>query len=79
MIQDKINSNYVRIINFVTNGLDSEKEVIKEKCILFIKILNDPIYTLDRQRLFCATWFRRDLEKWIVEDDIMRFFEGVKW
>lgn len=77
MIQDKINSNYVRIINFVTDGLDSGSATKREKCRLFIKMLNDPIYTLDRQRLFCATWFRRNLNKWITEEDVMRFFEGV--
>ncbi len=79
MIQEKIELNYVRIINFVTNGLDSENEVVKDKCLQFIRILNDSIYTLDKQKLFCATWFRRDLNKWIMEDNIMRFFEGVEW
>lgn len=79
MIQEKIELNYVRIVNFVANGLDSENEAIKERSRLFLKILNDPIYTLDKQRLFCATWFRKDLGKWLLEDDILRFFKGVEW
>ena len=80
MIQEKIELNYVRIINFVTNGLDSGNEVIKDKCIQFIRVLNDPIYDLDKQRLFCATYFRRNLNKWIMEEqDILRFFKEVMW
>lgn len=78
-ILEKIELNYCRILEYTSSNLNSDNNVIKEKCQLFLRTLNMVEYTLDKQRLFCATWFRKDLSKWIMEDDIMRFFEGVKW
>lgn len=73
-IQEKIELNYCRVLEYISNNLNNEDEAIRERCRLFLKILNDPIYTLDKQRLFCATWFRKDLDKWLIEEDVMRFF-----
>ena len=78
-ILEKIELNYCRILEYTTSNLNSDNTTIKEKCQLFLRTLNMVEYTLDKQRLFCATWFRKDLNKWIIEDDPMRFFEGVKW
>ena len=79
MIQEKIELNYCRVLEYTSNNLNNEDEAIRERCRLFIHTLNSVEFTLDKQRLFCATWFRKDLNKWIIEDNIMRFFEGVQW
>lgn len=79
IIQEKIELNYCRVLEYTSSNLNNEDERIRERCRLFLHILNMSEYTLDKQRLFCATWFRKDLDRWIMEDNIMRFFEGVKW
>lgn len=76
---EKIELNYCRILEYTSNNLNNENENIRNRCKLFLHVLNMSEYTLDKQKLFCATWFRKDLSKWIMEDDIMRFFEGVSW
>ena len=79
IIQEKIELNYCRVLEYTSSNLNNEDERIRERCRLFLHTLNMPEFSLDKQRLFCATWFRKDLSKWIIEDDIMRFFEGVIW